>query len=221
MRRSMVILTVLATLLAATPAWAHSRAVLDGPDPAIWLSDPDGVDGDAGTEQGDPVLGARGRAVVTEHGARIVVRATGLEPDHVYTMWVVYFNDSSLCVDGCNGPDLAVAGAGSIWGDGAIANASGKATLTTRLRNGAGAESVGDTPPPPFAFAPYETGPNNEFHVVVRSHGPQIPGEVEAQLSSFGGGCTVNVGPAPEEVGDFPVPAAPGECGEIQLYVFR
>ena len=76
-----------------------------GPSPAIWLSDPDGVDGVAGIEQGDPIEGARGRATVFDGGARIQVGATGLEPAHAYTMWVVYFNDSALCVDGCNGAD--------------------------------------------------------------------------------------------------------------------
>ena len=135
-------------------------------------------------------------------------------------MWVVYFNDSTKCVDGCNGPDLATAGGGSIYGTGRIAWHNGKARFTAVLRDGAGADDLGP-PPPPFAFAPFEAGPNNEFHVVIRSHGPIIWGQVREQLTTFGGGCEVNVGPAPEEVGDFPVPQAPGECGEIQLYVFK
>jgi len=221
MRRIVVLVAALTmVIVGVVAAEASAKIRLDGPNPAIWLSDPDGVDGDAGTEQGDPVIGSRGRADVGEEGARIQVRATGLEPGYTYTMWVVYFNDSSVCVDGCNGPDLATAGGGVIWGDGEIARRNGTAVFTARLPNGAGAGSVGDTPPPPFAFAAYQAGENNEFHIVIRSHGPQIPGEVHAQLTTFGGGCVVNVGPAPEQVGDFPVPSAPGECGDIQLYVF-
>ena len=160
-----------------------------------------------------------GSSPVNDWGARIKVKATGLEPGHAYTMWVVYFNDQTLCVDGCNGADLATGG-GVIYGTGRIANRNGVATFRDWVVSGDGADAVGETPPPPFAFAPYEAGPDNEFHIVVRSHGPLIPGEIWEQLTTFGGGCDVEVGPAPEEVGDFPVPQAPGECGDVQLYIF-
>lgn len=221
MRRVLAIAAVMAMVLViAAPAGASHKIKLDGPSPAIWLSDPEGVDGVNGIEQGDWVAGSLGRAYVEGDSATIRVVATGLVPGHTYSMWVVYFNDHDLCVDGCNGPDLAVAGAGVMWGNGQIARADGTATFVARIHTGDNAEAVGLTPPPPFAFAPYEAGENNEFHVVIRSHGPQIPGEVHNQLGTFGGGCEVNVGPLPEQVGDFPVPLAPGECGDVQLYVF-
>ena len=221
MRRAILVLAAAAlTAGLAVPVIAHPSS-LDGPDPAIWLSDPDGVDGVSGIEQGDPIEGAWGYTRIRHRSATIRVGATGLEPGHTYTMWVVYFNDSTLCVDGCNGPDLSVAGAGVIFGDGKVGRPDGTAVFTARLRNGAGAEYVGETPPPPFAFAPFKAGENNEFHIVIKSHGPKIPGLVRQQLNSFGGGCEVSVGPLPEQVGDFPVPQAPGECGEIQLYVFK
>jgi hypothetical protein len=220
MRRIFTVLAIISMIaVTAGPAAAHTT-VLDGPDPAMWLSDPGGVDGDSGVEQGDPVIGASGSASVDHNKATIRVRAAGLEAWHTYTMWVVYFNDSTLCVDGCNGPDLAAAGGGVIYGTGRIAWRNGKATFRATLAEGAGAESVGDTPPPPFAFAPYAPGPNNEFHVVIRSHGPIIRGQLWEQLTTYGGGCETNVGPAPEQMGDFPVPSAQGECGDVQLYVF-
>lgn len=220
MRRSIVLLAVATFVTSvATPATASHRHQLDGPAPAIWLSDPGGVDGDNGIEQGDVVVGSSGSAFVVSDRARIKVKATGLEPGHAYTMWVVFFNDQTLCVDGCNGADLGTGG-GVIYGSGRVANHNGKATFRANLRTGDGAEYVGETPPPPFAFAPYEAGPDNEFHIVIRSHGPLIPGEIWEQLTTFGGGCDVDVGPIPEEVGDFPVPLAPGECGDVQLYIF-
>jgi len=218
--RTAVLVGLLLVIGAAAPVLADDATHLDGPSPAIWLSDPEGVDGDNGIEQGDWIEGARGSAIVTDDKAKIRVRATGLEPGHVYTMWVVYFNDHTLCVDGCNGPDLAVAGGGSIYGDGLIANNNGTGVFVANLADGDGAGYVGSPPPPPFAMAAFDAGPNNEFHVVIRSHGPQIPGLVQSQLNTFGGGCEVSVGPLPEQVGDFPVPQNPGECGEIQLYVF-
>lgn len=211
---------LLALMMISGTALAHSTA-LDGPEPAIWLSDPEGDVGDNGIEQGDDVEGSSGTAKVTHDGAKIKIKATGLEPGHVYTMWVVYFNDSLQCVDGCNGADFGSAGGGVIWGAGKIGSGTGGATFVANLRSGDGAEYVGSTPPPPFAFAAYEAGSNNEFHVVIRSHGPKITGEVSSQLHSYIGGCEVNVGPFPEQQGDFPVPAAAGECGDIQLYVFK
>jgi hypothetical protein len=220
MRRSIVLLAV-ATFVAsvATPAIASHRHELDGPAPAIWLSDPDGIDGMSGIERGHPVDGSWGSAVVGGDHSRITVRTAGLEPGHAYTMWVVFFHDQTLCVEGCNGMDLPTGG-GVIYGTGRIADHNGIATFHATLRTGDGADYVGETPPPPFAFAPYVASVDNEFHIVIRSHGPLIPGEVSEQLTTFGGGCEHEVGPAPEQPGDFPVPAASGECGDVQLYVF-
>jgi hypothetical protein len=218
-RASIVGIMLLALMTVSSAALAHTTTL--DPDPGFWLSDPDGIDGVSGIEQGDLVEGSSGQAAVRHNGAQIKVKARGLEPGHAYTMWVVYFNDSTLCVDGCNGADLGVAGGGVIWGAGRIGGGNGQATFVANLQTGDGADHVGDTPPPPFAFAPYEAGANNEFHIVIRSHGPRIPGEVHDQLTTFGGGCETNVGPFPEQIGDFPVPAAPGECGDIQLYAFR
>ena len=220
--RRLIVLTVVALVTATltVPALADAPVTLEGPDPMLWLSDPDGVDGDNGIEQGDPVDGGKGTVRIEADGARIHVKATNLEPGHAYTLWAVYFNDSTLCVDGCNGADLPVAGGGVVHADGAVASSSGTIVFNTRLDAGAGTDAIGETPPPPFAFAGYEPGPTNEFHFVLRSHGPAIPDLLDAQLSTFGGGCEVNVGPMPEEIGDFPVPSAPGECGDVQLYIF-
>ena len=219
MRRATSVLAIMSfVLIAALPAGAAEK--LEGPSPAMWLSDPDGVDGDSGIEQGDPVEGSSGFARVGKNGATISVRATGLEPWHAYTMWVVYFNDSMKCVDGCNGPDFAAAGGGVIYGTGRIGWHNGKARFTDLIRNGDGESVVGEKPPPPFAFAPFKAGPNNEFHIVIRSHGPLIFGQIRDQITTYGGGCEVNVGPFPEQMVDLPVPLAPGECGDVQLYVF-
>lgn len=220
MRRIFTVLAIISMIAAtAGPAAAHTT-VLDGPNPAIWLSDPDGVDGDSGVEQGDPVVGTSGSARVNHNKARIRVRATGLEAWHTYTMWVVYFNDSTLCVDGCNGADFAAAGGGVIYGSGRIAWRNGKATFRATLAEGAGSDVLAPHGPPPFALAEYVPGPNNEFHVVIRSHGPIIRGQLWDQLTTYGGGCETNVGPMPEQEVDLPVPSARGECGDIQLYVF-
>jgi hypothetical protein len=226
MRRPAVLLGVVFLLagILAMPAAAGPPTNLDGPAPAIWLADPDGIgEGDIAT--GDPIAGASGSAKVNSNGATIKVKATGLTPGHTYTMWVVYFSDQTLCedrgsrVEGCNGEDLSfVAGGGVLFGNGQVAGGNGKATFTARLNTG---DTAGPPPPPPpFAFAPYEAGEDNEFHVVIRSHGPKIPGQVGEQIHEFNGGCVDQVGPLPEQTGNFPVPVEPGECGDVQLYIF-
>lgn len=220
MRRIMFVMLmagVMAGMLAA-PVGAAAPTVLDGPT-AFWISDPDGP---GGVGQLDPVDGASGAVRVNDHGATIRATAAGLEPGHTYTMWVVYFSDQTACGDdGCNDGDLADpdVAAGVLFGAGTVAGGDGTASFAARLRTGDGADALGP-PPPPFAFAPYRAGPDNEFHIVVRSHGPKVPGEVADQIHSFLGGCEVEVGPAPGEVGDFPVPSAPGECGDVQVHIY-
>lgn len=123
--------------------------------------------------------------------------------------------------DGCGGGDLASpdVGAGVLYGDGKVVGGSGRATFVAHLSTGDG-DAVLGPPPPPFAFGPYEAGPDNEFHVVIRSHGPATPGVVDDQVHTFGGGCEVEVGPTPGQQGDFPVPSAVGECGDVQVHIF-
>lgn len=216
----LAVLALVATAVAM-PAASAGVLELDGPDPAIWVSDPEGVDGNNGIEQGDPVAGISGSAKVTANGAHVKVGTTGLVPGHTYTMWLVYFNDQRLCADGCNGPDLGAAGGGVQFGNGQVAGEDGTATFAANIRRGDGAELVPSGPPPPFAMAAYEPDEHNEFHVIIRSHGPRIPGEVGEQISLFNGGCDVQVGPLPGQLGDFPVPAAPGECGDVQVFFFK
>jgi hypothetical protein len=209
---SMVLLTV-----GAVPASAGTTS-LDGPAPAFWLSDPDGDDANNDTEQFDDVEGSSGSATLNNNGATIKVNATGLEPGHAYTMWVVFFSDQTTCADNgsgnarCNGDDLGGAN-GITYGAGEVVGGSGNATFVARLSDG----STGSLVP-----GVYEVGADNEFHIVIRSHGPTIPGDVSDQIHSLDGGCEEGheVGPDPEEEGDFPVPALPGECGDVQLYVF-
>jgi hypothetical protein len=203
MRKLTVLLMAMTLLiLGAAPAFAGTTS-LDGPAPAIWLS---------GDEQDGPVEGSSGTATVNNNGATIKVKATGLEKGHAYTMWVVFFSDQDDCSDGCNGADLGGAN-GITYGDGKVVGGSGDATFVARLSDGSTGSLVPGT---------YEAGEDNEFHVVIRSHGPKIPGEVSDQIHSLEGGCDDEVGPPPENPDDldFPVPDAPGECGDVQLYIF-
>jgi hypothetical protein len=52
-----------------------------------------------------------------------------------------------------------------------------------------------------------------EIHLVVRDHGPKIPGQVNDQIGSWAGGCTEFLFPFTE------IPDEVGECGDIQASI--
>ena len=60
---------------------------------------------------------------------------------------------------------------------------------------------------------------NAEIHMVLRSHGPAVPGIVNEQIGSYVGGCptTLPYGFPPFSE----VPDAAGECGDIIAAVHK
>lgn len=182
-----------------------------------WLAGPDGR---------TPVVGSSGSAVINANGTTVRVNTTGLVPGHAYTMWLVYFNDGTLCTAGEDGPpstncgpaDVRVQG-GVTYGDGKVVGDSGTATFVSRLN--VGYVNPSSSSPPPWGGADYQPV-NPDYHVVIRSHGPAIAEELNEQILSFFGGCETNIGPPPGQGGPgWPIPDDPGECGDVQLYVFE
>lgn len=146
------------------------------------------------------------------------------------TLWWVIFNKPEECLkdDGdpnpegtlCNGPDLfreEVEGA-VLYGTGEVTQSNGHVTLISSLYKTP--DAIRGSFDPPVEVDPFDlnTGLKDpmgaEVHLVVRSHGPVIPSELEAQLTSFAGGCKVEI-PQPN------VPNEPGECADIQFAVHR
>jgi hypothetical protein len=218
MRRILVLLFALAMALVtvAAPATARTNRLTPQPDGEGWWL--------AGADADTEVEGSSGRATVNSNGATISVRATHLMPGHAYTMWIVYFNDGTACGFGESEPDTncgpgdLVAGHGGVnYGDGKVVGGTGEATFTARLNAGDGPDQG------PTAVVPYEPSDYPDFHVVIRSHGPKIPGEVSEQILTFEGGCVPpDVGPPPGSSGDqYSIPEEAGECGDIQLYIFE
>lgn len=133
---------------------------------------------------------ANGAVMLTRQNQGIVanISASGLEPGEANSVWWVIFNNPAACIDGCNGPDLAnpAVEASVLFATGFVVGADGTASASARLASGE----------PPLGFDIVQGNglkPGNGFgaevHVVIRTHGPILPGLVAEQISTFGASC--------------------------------
>ncbi len=172
---------------------------------------------------GDPETPV-GRSVLTrtEAGVSAQLRTSGLEPREAVTLWWVVFNTPEGCSDACGENDIFIGGdpAAGLYLDGiaaadivvayggrAIANRHGSATIAASLREAGSVREV------LFGAEPtLKDSEAAEIHLVLRSHGPAVPGMIDEQLGSYAGGCLVFLHPPaiPDEV---------GECADIQFAV--
>jgi hypothetical protein len=120
---------------------------------------------------------------------RLSGETTSLEAGHAYTIWAVIFNLPQDCVDGCNADDLNLSSSSAIWsGIGFVADEDGEAGFKTRLKEGSFPGEI-------LFGAGLTDADTAEILLVVRGHGPAAlddPGMLEAQTSTFMGGCEVH-----------------------------
>ncbi|MBX2876334.1 MAG: hypothetical protein KTR30_29720 [Saprospiraceae bacterium] len=150
----------------------------------------------------------------TRQGVFYSLSAKDLTPGHVITVWAVVFNQPQHCAEfpeACKGSDLsepAVLG-DAVYTSGGVVRANGTIRLRAFLREGDASGSMAhevSTAFPPTGLLDLDDG---EVHLVIRDHGPAIPGKVYEQRSSFTGGCAISFPP----FSAFPVNE--GECGNI------
>jgi hypothetical protein len=135
-----------------------------------------------------PVAGASSKIVRNDNGVTVSVSTT-VDPG-TYTMWMLLWNDPSLC-DGSPGLvcdpavdplDCVLFTAGHVVGNNGTLNYTGHRGVF---------DSSGAIGPP---CANGLTNPQGAaIHLIIRSHGPKLPGQVNLQISTVGGGCDVNV----------------------------
>ena len=138
--------------------------------------------------------------------------------------WLVFFNEGPSGIDpvtdptptNCGPGDLGAFNGGVVFLDGNVADDSGAATFS-------GSIAVGDiaTGGPSAGEVSYEPV-SPDFHIVIRSHGPEVSSEMPGQVDSLNGGCEVEVGPGPQnDPPDTEISDAVGECGDSQLFIFE
>ncbi|NRB51740.1 MAG: hypothetical protein HRU41_28975 [Saprospiraceae bacterium] len=152
--------------------------------------------------------------VRTRQGIFYSLAATDLTPGHVITVWAVVFNQPQNCAfypEACLGSDLSnpeVLG-DAIYTSGGVVKPNGTIRLRAFLREGDASGSMAhevSTAFPPTGLLDLDDG---EVHLVIRDHGPAIPGKVYEQRSSFTGGCEVSFPPFSA------FPRNEGECANI------
>jgi hypothetical protein len=149
-------------------------------------------------------------------------RSNNLIPGHVYTLWWVIWNNPENCaIPGeCNDPDFATPGEVGVdvlfAGSGLVVGANGKGTFYALLRAGDDSESINDLfELPPAGGLQKGNTFSSEVHMVLRSHGPAIPGMIDEQMNSYIGGCTDPFAIAPFTE----IPDESGECGDIEFSI--
>ena len=145
-------------------------------------------------------------------------QTSDLIPGHAYTLWWVIWNKPENCATpgACIDTDFAIADQVEVevmYAAGRVVGADGKAVFTSRLKQGDTSDSSNDFFGLP-SFGGLQDTQTAEVHLVVRSHGPIIPGQVHEQIGSYEGGCNVFFPPFTE------VPDEEGECGDIHAAIF-
>ena len=114
---------------------------------------------------------------------------SGLDANSAYTTWFVIWNDPSECATNpCGLTDLEVPGNTVFYATGFVTDNSGTANLSVHLRSGKLPDGL-------QVLIPGNLRKNNgfdaEIHMIVRTHGPILPGLVGEQISMVGGACNV------------------------------
>ncbi|MEN8789709.1 MAG: hypothetical protein ABF293_11520 [Flavobacteriaceae bacterium] len=146
-------------------------------------------------------------------------KATGLIPGHAYTVWWVIWNNPEECEGGvgaCGSDADFIENADAIkieimYATGHVAGNSGTGNFGAHLNENDDSGSINDLQFLP-AYGGLLDSQKAEVHLVLRSHGPAVPGIVNEQIGSYLGGCPT----------DFPygfvfteIPDEVGECGDI------
>ena len=174
----------------------------------------------------NPILNevsGRSTLIRGRRGAWARYKANKLIPGHAYTLWWVVWNKPQNCItpNQCIDQDFFTNATGVevelLYAAGKVANRRGKATFYTRLRAGDTSKSInsGMFGLPSVGGLQKGNTFGAEVHLVIRSHGPSIPGQVYDQISSYDGGCTDPLAILPFTE----IPDEEGECADIEFSI--
>jgi len=104
------------------------------------------------------------------------IKTSGLTPGNAYTVWIIIFHAGDVFID-------------VLYGTGHVIGGNGKANFSVHLNEG----DISGTLLPPEANPVGLTDAKSEgIHLLIRDHGPAIPGAIDDQIHTVYGSCDVN-----------------------------
>ncbi len=134
----------------------------------------------------------------SDNGIATEVRTIGLDPEAIYSVWWVIFNNPQGCSEACNEDDIfdadgnvspnPEANISILWATSGISSSSGEGTFSAYLPKG---RPLGEV----LLGLGLQDAQGAEVHLVLRTHGVADLNTLSAQLTSFqpepslGGDC--------------------------------
>jgi len=164
-----------------------------------------------------PLVAVEGTSTLHRNKNNITVnfKTDGLIPGHAVTLWWVIWNNPENCTTPyqCTDVDFAIADQVNVeilYAAGHVVGFNGQGNFSASLKENDNSGSVNELMGLPIAGGLLDAQ-KAEVHLVIRTHGPKIPGEVNEQISSYVGGCDDPFLYAPFTF----YPDAIGECADI------
>jgi hypothetical protein len=158
-------------------------------------------------------------------GLQLTLDVDGLIPGHAYSVWWVVWNNPEFCDGACDDPDVGSEDVKVevLYAAGSVAGGT-KGNFGATLKEDDVTGSINGE----FFNLPNNGGlldaMKAEIHVVLRSHGPAIPGQVDQQISTYAGGCNPSDPNYNGGHGFIPffttTPESEGECSSLFVSVF-
>ncbi len=134
------------------------------------------------------------KLIRTDSKVSMNCKINGLTPGYAYTIWWVIWNNPEFCgnPNQCMEPDFGNADAVQVevmYAAGHVIGNTGKGNFGGSLNENDDSGSINDL----FGLPGYGgllDARAAEVHLVLRNHGPSIPGQVNEQINSYLGGCT-------------------------------
>ncbi len=150
-----------------------------------------------------PIANSSSVLIRNANGVAYTTSTTGLLAGGAYTVWWVIFNNPEFCSPpGCAAKDFPPNGdprvqASVLWASGRVVDGRGQGNFSSHLA----ARGV-SAAPGQILFGPALLDAfGAEIHLVVRSHGPASmnPVVLNAQLTTFGGNCSIIPNPCQDQ----------------------
>jgi hypothetical protein len=211
-----VVAIVLFTTLAVTATPARGSSADHSDSPVFTIPSP----------ESPPAVVGSSHLVRTDSGVSLTLQTSGLVPDHAVTLWLIAANNPEECEAGIPGlsqcgPQDHAEGRGDI----SVHNVAGRIVGGKGTAQYGAHQRVGDTSNVLFHGEPGLLDPRGaEILLVLKTHGPKIPGLTNEMLSTFAAGCATPVfppslDPVDEMVGTTLPEDQANDCAEIQISV--